>query len=498
MPLKDDEDVGKALAALREHRAREWPRLQMLRQYIRNDVTAGIYVPEEATDEYQMLVDQSRFNILAHVVDTVKQSLHVEGFRPTDENGRAISEDNSPVWRQLWQPNRLDSRQGIVHRAALTYGYAYTRVAKADPVPRIQPLSPFRCTTLYRDPEDDEWPLVAMIVERPESLTGLASDDPRQQARTTAINDLMGPETVLLLDDTTVYTLQVDPQASTADAAKIVDRKPHGLGRCPIVRFLDSDHTDGLSPGKVEPLLPIQRQLHQITFGLLITQQFQSFRQRWITGMAQEFDQHGNPISPFNPAVTSIWAAEGVDTKFGEFQQADLGGYLEARKAAMLFATATSAIPAHSLLIGSGVSNISAEALVALDAAHDADVEDHQVLLGESWEQTVRLGGLAMGNDEGRATWEDLSAEVRWKDHRNVSLAQLADALGKLATLLEIPVEGLWARVPGTTQSELDVWKLMRDNAQGDLVGRLQDMIDAPPDPALDPDRPDVPAMSGA
>lgn len=491
--MMDQDQVFKVLAALRHARNQEWDRLAELRSFLNNEIAGGIYVPEEANDEYKTLVDQARFNVLRHIVNTLKQALFVDGFRSTDEKGRPVSDENSPVWRQLWQPNRLDARQGTVHRAAISYGYAYTRVSRADPVPRIRPYSPFRCTTLYKDPDDDPWPRYAMIVERSDSLTGRTVDRRRPEA----IRELLGPEKVTILDENHTYELQVDPHNTTGSQAKIISVAEHGLGVCPIVRFLDSDDTDGLCLGKVEPLLPVQRQLNQTTFSLLMTQQFESFRQRWVTGMSEETDDEGNVIDPWNPSVSSVWAAEGTDTKFGEFSEANLTGYLESRRATMLFATATGQVPAHSLLIGSGISNISAEALVALEKSFDGDVDDHQTGFGESWEQTIRLGGLALGTDEGQRVWEDESAQVRWREHRTQSFAATVDGLGKLATMLEVPVEGLWERVPGATQQDIGVWKMLREAAEGDLIGRLKEMLDESPegtttDP-LGPPLPDAP-----
>ncbi len=143
MPALTEDELGPVLQALRRERAREWPRLNTIRAYLRNEM-ADIYVPKAATDEYKMLVDQARFNILRHVVSTLAGELFVDGYRPTGPSGRAPSQDNSPIWDQVWQPNRLDARQGRVHRAAIQYGYGYLTVLPAEPVPKIRLYSPFR------------------------------------------------------------------------------------------------------------------------------------------------------------------------------------------------------------------------------------------------------------------------------------------------------------------------------------------------------------------
>jgi len=43
------------------------------------------------------------------------------------------------------------------------------------------------------------------------------------------------------------------------------------------------------------------------------------------------------------------------------------------------------------------------------------------------------------------------------------SLAQSADALGKFAVALDVPKEGMWSRIPGVTQAEIDEWHSIKD-----------------------------------
>ena len=53
---------------------------------------------------------------------------------------------------------------------------------------------------------------------------------------------------------------------------------------------------------------------------------------------------------------------------------------------------------------------------------------------------------------------ENYSGEIVWRDMEQRSLAQSADALGKLAEQLQVPRKGLWRRIPGVTQTEIDDW----------------------------------------
>ena len=56
-------------------------------------------------------------------------------------------------------------------------------------------------------------------------------------------------------------------------------------------------------------------------------------------------------------------------------------------------------------------------------------------------------------------------------------MAQVADALGKMATLLGIPVEALWERIPGVTDQDIERWRAMRSSE--DIMGELRRMVEA-------------------
>nr|WP_240981175.1 phage portal protein [Streptomyces sp. N502] len=427
---------------------------------VRNKVN-DIYVPQKATQEYRRLVDQSRFNVLPLVVTQLAQALYVDGYRPSGEV------DNSPVWDAVWQPNRMDARQGGLYRAAIQYGVSYALALPGAPVPVITPLSPRRCTALYKDPMMDEWPEMALVRQRGNRYT--------------------------LYDSVGKYPVTVEQDSDTITLDKGEQPKVHGLGVCPVVRFLDSyDDLDDGPMGKVEPLLPVQRQLNQTTYSLLMAQQYAAFRQRWVTGMTIEEDVDGNPREPFDVGVDRLFHAEDHEARFGEFGQTDLKGYLDSRDKALLYIASTAQIPPHNLIVGSGISNISAEALAALEAGHRQDVAEHQSSFGESAEQLLRLCGLAMGDT---GTWEDTSAQVRWRDTTPRSLAQVADALGKLAQGLEVPPRALWEMIPGVTDTDIRRWERLAGD--GDAMAAVQQLL-ATPLEAPAPEGEPAPEVAGA
>lgn len=68
---------------------------------------------------------------------------------------------------------------------------------------------------------------------------------------------------------------------------------------------------------------------------------------------------------------------------------------------------------------------------------------------------------------------------MSWRDVEARPLAQVADALGKIAQMLAVPPEALWPRIPGVTQTDMANWQRLKDQAQAtDPMRRLADQVD--------------------
>jgi hypothetical protein len=470
------ERLKEVTGALCQARDAEQPRLKRIDRAVADGVSgsaAGVYVPRRATREYRMLVEQSRFNVLDLVVTALAQNLFVDGFRPTGPNGRAPDTDNAPVWDKVWQPNRMDARQAALYRAAIRHGTSYALVLPGDPVPVITPMSACRMTALYEDPANDEWPEYAMEVQYERTVA--------YEAQTRKMM------TVRLFDQEAVYTLEVP--ASGDLTPRVISVQEHDLTVTPVVRFRDR-YDLGVPRGKVEPLLWLQQQVNQITFSLAMALQYAAFRQRWVTGMEERVDSAGNPQPPlFNIAVDQILAGDSPDMKFGEFSQTEVGGYLESRDKVLLHMASVAQIPPQNLVVGSGISNVPAEALELLAAGHRQDIAEHQVSFGESIEQVMRLAGKAMDDT---AAWEDMSAQVVWRDTTMRSIGQVVDALGKGVQMLAIPPKAMWEKFPGVTDQDLQRWREMAEEEDGLRDAAMQDAIPEPPVP------PQLAAANGA
>lgn len=389
-------------------------------------------VPSGVPEEVKQLARMCRVNLMGLVVDVIAQSMSIGGFR------KAKAAEDAEPWA-IWQKNKMDARQAGVIRSTLAYGTAYGVALPGDTAPVMRGCSPRRLTTLYGD--DPDWPRFALEVGGP------------------------GPTKYRLYDDEAVYFLDGGPNTTPK---QLVEVREHAAGVCPIVRFRNTEDCDEESPGEIEPLMPMQDQMDVTTFGLLVAQHFQAFKQRWAIGWL------GTEEEKAKAGASKLWTFEDPDVKVGEFGQYDQSGYLESRESIVKFMGIVSQTPPHNLL--GEMANLAAEALAAAEVGQTRKRGERQKGMGESFEQWLNLAGTLNGIPV------DDSAQVRWDDTEARSLAQVVDALGKMAQMLGIPPQELWERIPNVSDQDVERWKATA--ATGDSLASLTAILERQAAPA--------------
>lgn len=453
MPMSQKEVKERVADVLMPAFLAERERLDRIDRWYRWDPDKP-HTPRQATAEYRELQARSGTSWLGLVVTSVAQSLYVDGYR------RAEDPDDAESWA-WWQANRMDGRQIAVHRAALAYGYSYAKVLPGvnefgESTPVIRGVSPRRMIAMYAEPENDEWPMVAM------------------QADPAKIKGELG-WLLRVYDDEVVYRLHADGSGS---GLEFVTFEEHNIKLCPVVRFANSLDLEGRADGEVEPFIPVAARINQTVFDRLVVQRFASWVVRTIAGMAKPEGDEDAAATRLRLKVEDILIAEDPDTKFGTLSATPLEGFIEAAKTDISTLAAVTQTPAHELL--GTMANLSAEALAAARASLTSKVHERKTMFGESWEQVLRLSAWVM-NDEAGA--RDRSAQVRWADTEIRSLAQAADALGKLATMLGVPVEMLWEKIPSFTQQDVERAKMLVQQNDG-MAALLRELAGGQTSPA--------------
>jgi hypothetical protein len=418
MLLKGPAEIAEAIKEYGPKATTEWQRLNCFEAYFVRKHRPP-YLPETATREFRELVHLSITNLTRLVVVTLAQRLFVDGFRSS-----AVAEGNAPQW-QWWQANGLDSRQKAVYTEVFKHGYAGVLVAPGDPVPVMRPVTP-REWWLGFDSFDDDWLMLAL--------------------------KQVDEKTWHVLDDRARYV--VETSAGGGDVV-VLEENVHDLGHVPIVPFRNEWNLTDYPEGEIAPAIDVQDRLNQTVFDLLVAQTYAAAPQKWASGLVLPTDDKGRPITDIRAFAKSLWATSEKDAKFGSLPEANLKNIVEAIEQTLRMYGLMTQTPPHYLL--GDLVNLSAEALLAADTTLAKKTQDRQVILGEAWEQTFRLAGVAAGDDSAA---NDLDAQVWWRQTEPRSIAQQVDALGKLATMLGVPPQALWEDVPGMTGGTLARWKM--------------------------------------
>jgi hypothetical protein len=383
-----------------------------------------VRVPAQADLEEKYLRDLAETPWLTLVVTTVAQQLVAEALRST--SGRKTT----TLW-EPWQRNRMQSRQRAIHRAALAYGYAYTTVMPGDTGSVIRGYSPRDMFALYADPVEDEYPMYYLRVR----------GDHR-----------------IVVDEEAVYTLGVED-----GKLKYITHELHNAGVAPAIRYSNQIDLEGRTPGEVEPFIPLAKRINKTTFDRLLVQHHSSWKVRTATGLEDPKDDADNERRKLVLRQNDILTGgEGVE--FGTLDETSPEGLIKAGETDVETLAAVSQTPAHALT--GKMINLSADAITEARAMLDLKAGERKVGFGDSHIQTLRLAAHIDGRQEDA---EDFSLVMDWTDFQSRSMSTAADALGKMATMLGIPPEKLWDRIPNVTPDMAADWlRYKRENPSAD------------------------------
>lgn len=467
-------DAVRSLLGVYSQEHPRWARIDKAVAPITDLEIPGFYGVSRDSKNFdrQMRIARQSFNpVLSLMLSTYGQSLKVDNYFKQDQGG---GREEATPW-QWWQRNRMDGRQTGLHHAACKYGLAYTSVLPADFQPSaslvapqrgavINTFNPKRMTTVYGESWDwGEYPILAL-----------------QHV----------DNGFRLYDEEYVYYFGVERKPRTPqewsqsyyvnhDNLRYLERRKHGIGVTPVVRYLDRMMTDGEeSVGMVEPLIGLADRIHMTNYQEGVARHWAAFKQRYIIGWAPKSEAEA-----FAQKASDTWWFKDTkqNVQVGQFDETDLGQYVGSRQSTEQAFAALAQLPA-TVMGASAISNVSAEGLAALERSKDSQTSELQTSLGESHEQTFRLCAYVAGDLAGA---EDFGAEVKWKDTSAKSIAQTVDALGKMASMLGIPDEELWSEIPGWTHQQVERAKRARDKQLKDFMkfdpmDAAQGLVDSP------------------
>ncbi|MFF1540486.1 phage portal protein [Microbacterium sp. NPDC058269] len=390
-------------------------------------------IPNYATSEHRNLAKISETPFLSLVVTTVAQQLVAEAFRS------ARSVDTERI-SEPWLRNRMHSRQRAVYRAALSYGYAYVTAMPGDTGAVLQGRSPRDLYAVYGDVVEDEYPMYYLLAKGSHKY---------------------------VVDEEAVYILGDDN-----GRLEFIEVRRHNAGVAPAVRYSNQIDLEGRTPGEVEPYVQVAERINKTTYDRMLVQHFNSWKVRTATGLDMPNDPEERERVKLLLRQGDILTGEDGVT-FGTLDETSPDGLIKATDEDVKILAVVTQTPVHALT--GDLVNLSADAIAESRAMADLKVNERKVGFGDSNEQVLRLSAHIEGRREDAA---DFSIRTDWADLQSRSMNQAADALGKMATMLKIPVELLWDRIPTVTPEIAKAWlayKKANPSAEEQLAAALNE-----------------------
>ncbi|WP_047219932.1 phage portal protein [Delftia lacustris] len=390
-------------------------------------------IPNYASSEHRNLAKISETPFLQLVVTTVAQQLVAETFR----SARGVEMDKVIA---PWLRNRMHSRQRAVYRGALAYGYSYATAMPGDSGAVIRGRSPRDLYAVYGDVVEDEYPIYYLLVKGGHKY---------------------------IVDEEAVYILGDD----NGRIEYIEDRR-HNVGVAPAVRYSNQIDLEGRTPGEVEPYVQVAARIDKTTYDRMVNQHFNSWKVRTATGLDMPNDPEDRErVKILLRQGDILTGEEGV--QFGTLDETSSDSLIKATDEDVKLLAVVTQTPVHALT--GDLVNLSADAIAESRAMADLKVNERKVGFGDSNEQLLRLAAHIEGRAEDAA---DFSLRTDWADLQSRSMSQAADALGKMATMLKIPVELLWDRIPTVTPEIAKAWREYKEqhpSAEEQLAAALNE-----------------------
>ncbi|WP_328297429.1 phage portal protein [Streptomyces sp. NBC_00435] len=418
---------------LREFRSKEYGRLSVI-----DSRMAGYhpipYVPDELKRHLKALVEQSKTNWLPKVVEAIGERLNVVGFRDPDTGNDAKGWD-------LFVKNGMQDHQDLVHRASLTYGVSFVLVLpRGEEGPSIKGFSPMQMTAIYERAQD-RFPMLAGFKTRVYN-----GGEPELEEWT-------------VIDRTHVRVFLGDPDEA-GDQYRETAAYAHGMGVCPVVRFVNQESFSESQPpvSEVEPLFPIQERLTNLHLDMATAGKFSAFRQKYAINL----DLKPGSLKA-NPGA--VWAAQtnGASDqagKFGDFPGTQMDGYKQAIELTFKEFAARSSLPMRAM--SPDMVNVSGDALEFAEKDLNQKVADRQRSYGRAWATVMGLAAFAAGYVKAFS----MSANVVWYDNRSHDPLSLYQGLMNLKNI-GFPTSVLVELIPAGTLTADQIREVKDYWAQG-------------------------------
>lgn len=403
-----------------------WERNRTYRDYVRGRHALAFATAKWKT-EFGKLFGKLRNNYCRRVVETLSDYVRFEAV----ETGNESADSTLSAWFAL---QRIDAVQDRIHTDAFQYGEAFG-IVSVDPADekrlRFYRQQPGTVAAAY-DPEQPDRLLVALKLWRTlgnswrlnvYTLDGVYRYETGKVRRPVG-SEAENPTALAPARVTAFRPLLVEPFV-----ANLLD------GRLPVFHWPNVDE-DGVEPvSELDDVIPLQDALNKLLADAMVASEFQSFRQRWATGIEAEIDEKTGKPKPLDldTGANRLLFSDSKDARFGEFGQLDVTGPLKAMNDLRLEIARVSRIPPHHL---SMVDNFpSGEALKTAEAPLQAKISDRVRRWGNVYEDLASYVLEAMGESVDASTLSSKFGDTTPRSRKEEAEAddlEVATALSKV------------------------------------------------------------------
>lgn len=261
---------------------------------------------------------------------------------------------------------------------------------------------------------------------------------------------------------------------------------PNPLGKVPLVEMANRPRLMGEPTSDIAGTLAMQHAINLLWAQLFAVSDEATIGQRVVLGaeapMVPILDASGNVVGEKPVDLKKLrrdnilWVTDPTAKAF-EWQAANLKPFTDIIEIAVGHIAAQTRTPAHYLLIGGTIANVSGDAMKALETGLVKRTEEKTQHFGRAIRDVFELVALAE-SDTGKAE-SVRGGVVLWKDVENRSDAQRADALSKMKEM-GYPLRYILER-DGLPPAEIErVMAMVADEALDPIAATLlRDVDDA-------------------
>lgn len=268
-------------------------------------------------------------------------------------------------------------------------------------------------------------------------------------------------------------------------------RIPNPLGKLPLVEWQNRPRLIGEPHSDIEGALGWQHAINLLWAETFAVADESTIGARLVIGASRPvtpiLDESGNVVGE-RPVDVKKWNRdrygwlEDPAAKVHEFKPASLEPFTKVVEIAVGHVAAQSRTPAHYLLVGGTIANVSGDAMKALETGLVKRTQEKTQHFGRAARDVFELIALVQ-DDQGKAE-EVRAGVVLWKDVENRSDAQLADAALKDKSI-GLPLRYILEKRYNHSPAEIErIMNMRADEISDPVTQALINELDASRTPA--------------